>query len=438
VSNTKTRYTFFFWIGIVLILGLNLLLWVYVNQVEKEFATSLSTRLTSTNKSLARQIDEELLGLIIPGERNTLEYFSIYENIDIVRQQDSLQSILILSLNGEILVASPEILSVQKEISHTENVFFIKAKEAKYNTTPPELISGEWFMSSYGPIVDIDGQVVGILVIEAKATYFETLQELRNRLILFSLINFLVIAIIAIFLFRLIDRAFKYQATIKDHEHLVQLGTMAASVAHEIRNPLGIIEGSNELIKKKYGQHDDEIFEYIPGEIKRLTEIIENFLNFARTPKINKSPFPIDQILTRIKIGINPPSKLTIENDGLSAEFLLFTDYNLLEQALLNIIKNAFEAAGAKKAVILKIQRQKGNIKFYIKDNGPGITETELEKIFQPFFTTKERGTGLGLAITKRIIELLDGQIAVKSVMGEGTEFIITLPAPKKKGHDKL
>lgn len=438
MNNSKTQYTIFFWIGIVLILVLNLLLWIYVNQVEEKFTSNLSTRLTSTNKSLARLIDDEFLELVIPGETNSLEYFTIREILEEIRQQDSLQSVLLLSSQGEILVASPEILRLQKEINLTNNPFFDRAKKGFYETSGLEQFSGEWFMSSYGNVKDIDGRVVAILIIEAKATYFETIQNLRNQLFLFSLINFLVITIIAVFLFRMIDRAFKYQATIKDHEHLIQLGTMGATVAHEIRNPLGIIEGSNELIKKKYGRPDDEIFEYIPSEIKRLTTIIDGFLNFARTPNIKITNFPIAQLIDRIKVGISPPNTLIIKNDGPENELILTTDEDLLEQAFLNIIKNAVEAGGENATVVFEVSELKNKIQFSIKDSGPGMEKDELDKIFQPFFTTKEKGTGLGLAITKRLIEMLDGQIIVKSVVGEGSEFLITLPANYKIKKKKI
>lgn len=375
-------------------------------------------------------IDYDLLDMIIPGETNSLEYFSIHEILEDIRDQDSLQSILLLSTQGEILVSAPEILGLQKEISQPNSIFFNNAKDGIYSTSELIQISGEWFLSTFGPVTDIDGHVVAILKIEAKATYFDTLQNLRNQLLIFSLINFLVITIIAVILFRMTDRAFKYQATIKDHEHLVQLGTMAASVAHEIRNPLGIIEGSNELIKKKYGEQDDEIFEFIPSEIVRLTNIIESFLNFARTPVINKTEFLLEPLIARIKVGINPSENIILENNKMGISIL--TDENLLEQALLNIIKNGIEAA-ADKSVQLKIEESKNKIRFIIKDGGKGIEKEELKKIFQPFFTTKEKGTGLGLAITKRIIEMLSGTISVKSEIGIGSEFIISLPHNSKK-----
>ena len=87
---------------------------------------------------------------------------------------------------------------------------------------------------------------------------------------------------------------------------------MSASVAHEIRNPLGIIEGSNELIRKKYGK-EDEIFDYIPIETKRLSAIIDNFLTFARSPQINKKPFKINQLISRLKIGTSYKKNLNIK-----------------------------------------------------------------------------------------------------------------------------
>ncbi|MCB0282970.1 MAG: hypothetical protein KDF60_10355, partial [Calditrichaeota bacterium] len=259
MKTSERKYTVFFWLGIIIILALNLLLWLYVNQVEDRFANELKVRLISSNRYIGRIIDNELLNRIIPGERNSLEYISIQQQIETIRRQDTLQSILLLSADGSILVSSPELLSIQKEVSRRTNSNFITALNGRFNASDPEQINESWYMSAYGPILDLDGFVAGVQIVEAKAAYFSTLDQLRNSLIIFSIINIIVISAIAVFLFRQINKSLQYSVTLRDQEHLVQLGTMAASVAHEIRNPLGIISGSNELIKKKYGKNNDEI-----------------------------------------------------------------------------------------------------------------------------------------------------------------------------------
>lgn len=427
--NKTKRYAFFFWLAIGLILILNLLLWLYLNQVEERFTFNLKTRLLIENRSITRTVNEEYLTSIIPGQTNSLEYISVSQTLDDIRRQDSLQSILILTTEGEILVASPEIIGLQKESIRSDNEFFTRALKGNFITSDIQETGSEKFMSSYGPITDIYGKIIGVQIVEAKATYFTTVEKLRNRLLLFSIINLIVISIIAVFLFRIMNKAVEYQSTIKDHEHLVQLGTMGASVAHEIRNPLAIIEGSNELIRKKYGKKTkDEIFDYIPNETKRLSKIIDHFLAFARTPTINSKTFKLNQMISRLKIGILNTKHINIEFNSFDENITLVSDESLIEQAILNILSNAVDATDEYGSIKIIINETKQNVNIVINNSGPVISPDIKEQIFQPFFTTKEKGTGLGLAITKRSIELLKGKITVESNPETGTSFTIILP----------
>lgn len=427
MKTTKSTYTLIFWIAILFILSLNILLWLYVNQAEKRFADELKTRLLSTNRYISRLIDEELLAAIIPGQKNSLEYITVLQQLESIRRQDSLQSILLLTPDGNILVASPEILSIQKESSRQNNSFFNAASGGNFSTTNAEQVENEWFMSSYGPVTDLDGFVNAVLIIEAKAAYFSTMEQLRNSLAVFSLINLLVIILIAYFLFRFINRTLKYQGTLKDQEHLVQLGTMAATVAHEIRNPLSIIEGSNELIRKKYAKTDDEIFNYIPAETERLNQLIENFLTFSKTPAVHISEFLVKSLFDRMLVGIDSKSAIKIDIDQDLQSTQIRTDENLLEQAILNLLKNAISVSKDSAEIALSAYTRKSYVFIEVKDMGPGIDTAIENDIFKPFFTTREKGTGLGLAITKRIAELLGGSISFKS-NNQGTAFLIKIP----------
>jgi signal transduction histidine kinase len=427
MKNNKSFFKYIFWIAFGIILFLNLLLWSYLNNIEKELNRSLKLNLISENRSVSRLLDIDLLLMIIPGERNSIAYISLLQNLEEIRKQDELQSVSIISLDSEILVSSPEALTTQKKTSKSESDYFRNATNGIIGTSPIETINEEKFITSYGPVMDIDESVVAVLVIEAKATYFETMGTLRNRFLLYSLLTISAIVAIALILLKLINRTIQYQNTIRDQQHLAQLGTLGATVAHEIRNPLGIIEGSNELIKKKYGNPADEIFNYIPAEIKRLTEIIESFLNFARTPSLKISVFSLENLLSRIKIGI-PKNKIESTLFFYKENLELKSDYNLLEQALLNVIINAIEVGIENKLVKIVITKEGKNIIFRVSDSGPGIEKNMLDNIFNPFFTTKEKGTGLGLAATKRIIELLKGDISVETAINSGTTFIIKIP----------
>ncbi|MGD9899730.1 MAG: ATP-binding protein [Calditrichaceae bacterium] len=432
ISTDKKRsnqYAFVLWAGLGIVLLFNLLVWIYLNQVEEKFSDELKDKLNIAGQLMSRLIDPEQIKLLIPGEQNTLQYLYHQQLLEEIRKTNSLQSIILVSPMGEILVSAPERLSTQQVSVISGSPYFKQAMSGKSSVSDLQEFAGEKFMTALMPIKDIDGFPQGVQIIEAKATYFDVIDILRNRLLLFSFINLIVILLIAILLFRVINRSMRYRAAIKEREHLVQLGTMAATVAHELRNPLGIIEGTNDIIKKKYGGSGDEIFEYIPQELKRLVTIIDNFLRFARAPQLQLSRFSISILLQKISVGLNKDELKRLEIIPAADNLEISSDENLLEQSLLNIIINALQASGENGKVTLEIKSgRKNRCRIIIKDSGPGIPNENMNKIFEPFYTTREKGTGLGLAITKRLIEQLDGSISVRNLDPVGCEFVVNIP----------
>jgi two-component system, sporulation sensor kinase D len=425
----SNRYIIYFWIGFLIVIFLNVFVWVYLNQVDKQFENELKNKLLSMSTLISRLIDESEVNAILPNNQQSIEYIYYQQLLDDISQDNDLQSILIVSPNYEILVSAPEILTNQRFINLQTDRIFNTALHGVSAVSDIQNYAGEKFMSAYTPIKDVDGFVIAVLSIEAKANYFHIINNLRNRLLVFSLINSILIIMIAFFLFRMIKKSIQYQTEIKEQERLVQLGTMAATVAHELRNPLNIIEATNDIIQKKYSKNDDELFSFIPEEVKRLSVLIDNFLQFARNPELNIENKTIVQLIDRIKLNFsehdNARLQISILDDPDTA---IKTDHSQLEQALINLIKNALEASNHDEGIkIIFESLKKDKVKITIEDQGSGIQADLIDKVFDPFFTTKEKGTGLGLSITKRIIDQLNGNINIQSKEGKGTkiEFII-------------
>ncbi len=429
------QYAAFFWISFSIVIFLNLFIWLYLGQVEKEFRKELRERMIDINQVFSRLLveiaesnSEMDLGNIMPGDHTTIHYLYYRHLLEDIRQNSELQSIMLVSVSGEILISSPEQILRQSVSSLAQGSEFSRAVTGEIVVSEITEFAGEKFVSAFAPIKDIEGFLSAVLVIEAKADFFTVLISLKNRILLFSLINLFVTALIALFLFRVIRRSIRYQTEIRDKEHLVQLGTMAATVAHELRNPLNIIEASSDVIKKKYGREEDDVFEYIPQEVKRLNILISDFLIFARAPQLSISRFSPADLVRRLEMSAAKDDwkrcKVNISNE--IAE--LYTDMNLAEQAILNVFTNAIEASQANQKVYVNIFAKKKKIVFEIKDDGKGIELQNLNEIFLPFFSTKETGTGLGLAITRRLIDHLQGTIDVQSSIGRGTIVTINLP----------
>ncbi len=424
------RYLIYFWIGFFIVIFLNLFVWIYLNQVDKQFENELKNKLLSMSTLISRLIDDSEVNTILPDNRQSIEYIYYQQLLDDISRNNDLQSILIVSPDYNILVSAPEILTKQRFINLQTNKIFRQALNGISAVSDIQSYAGEKFMSAYTPIKDIDGFVTAVLSIEAKADYFHILTNLRNRLLVFSLINSILIIMIAISLSRVIKKSIQYQTEIKEQERLVQLGTMATIVAHELRNPLNIIEATNDIIQKKYSKNDDEVFAYIPEEVKRLSVMIDSFLQFARNPELKIENKTIVQLIDRIKLNFCEQDitrlQISIIDDP---NMVLKTAHSQLEQALINLIKNALEASNHDEDIKIVFKSlKKGKVKITIEDQGIGIQENMIGKVFDPFFTTKEKGTGLGLAITKRIIDRLKANINIYSKEGKGTKIEIVVP----------
>jgi len=216
-------------------------------------------------------------------------------------------------------------------------------------------------------------------------------------------------------------------------EHLSSIGEMVAGVSHEIRNPLGIIRSSAELLKKKVHKLDpsNTIPDVIIEEGARLNNIITDFLNFARPRQPSLSECKIDEIIQKnIDYLLSDAAKkgyvLDYHRNGDIP--VMLADSDMLYQAFLNILINAMQSMPDGGRVLVDIIEKDNQITVHFKDNGDGIDEAIVEKIWAPFFTTKDKGTGLGLGIVKNIIEAHGGKIEIVNRELGGVDAMITLP----------
>jgi two-component system, NtrC family, sensor histidine kinase HydH len=217
-------------------------------------------------------------------------------------------------------------------------------------------------------------------------------------------------------------------------ERLSSLGGMVAGISHEIRNPLGIIRSSAELLKKKLAQFDpsNSIPDIIVEESSRLNLIITDFLNFAKPRPPHRTACRLEDILEKNIVFITPQLQdqgyIIVKNFAHHLPEIQ-ADSDMLYQAFLNIFMNAIQAMPEGGKIQVNIQSDSRIVAVCIEDEGTGVPEDLLERIWDPFFTTKEKGTGLGLGIVKNIIESHDGGIRVENRKEEpGVRVIIELP----------
>jgi signal transduction histidine kinase len=220
-------------------------------------------------------------------------------------------------------------------------------------------------------------------------------------------------------------------------ERLSALGEMAAGISHEIRNPLGIIRSSAELLKKKVTAIDpaNSIPDIIIEESTRLNGIITDFINFARPRNPNLRPCRIEDVLekniTYLDAQIHE-SDCRIEKRYTNSLPEIMADTDMLYQSFLNILINAMQSMPSGGNIVIDINANGKMITVNIDDEGEGIPDELLEKIWDPFFTTKKKGTGLGLGIVKNIIESHGGSILIANREEKGTRVTVELPVSQK------
>jgi len=221
-------------------------------------------------------------------------------------------------------------------------------------------------------------------------------------------------------------------------EKFASLGQLAAGVAHEINNPLGTITIYAHLVLKSLEADDPrrEDMEVIVKEASRAKQIVQGLLSFAREAKLRPAPTDINELLEDV-LGLvaNQSAFHNIKIRKIFAPRMpaVTADSAQLKQVFLNIILNAAEAMEGRGTITIVTVGGKRKISVKIKDTGPGIPPEIVEKLFSPFFTTKEKGTGLGLAISYGITERHSGKIDVKTKLGEGSTFIVTLPVTEER-----
>ncbi len=239
-----------------------------------------------------------------------------------------------------------------------------------------------------------------------------------------------------------ISRALLYQDLKKKDRQMMQseklaaLGEMAASFVHGIRNPLGIILGSAETLKRRIsGPVQSEMIQFIGEESERINRMLTSFLGFAKPKPPNFREVDLKDILEKTLDLISIPAQtrqVQIEKEFPNGKVLIFLDPEQIREALVNLEMNALEAmpGGGTLRIVLN-QKEKTDVVIRITDTGVGIPPGQESKIFDPFFTTKEQGTGLGLSIVHSVVKNHGGTILVMPNDGGGATFVLTLPLPK-------
>ncbi|MCL4502239.1 MAG: ATP-binding protein [Deltaproteobacteria bacterium] len=393
-------------------------------------------RITLSDPEQSRRLDEVV--------RNTIHGF----HVERLNQYDQEGVFSYSTANLRLGKKCDNVLGVQKALAG-ENYFEMPGYSALWSILWPGSEQVQT-LTAYVPFrlegkgAPLSGPVVGVFEITQNIT--ADLAEISK----FRLIILVTLVVIMGLLFLVLRQIVKkagvilarrqeeqraLEAQLHQSERLAALGEMTAGVAHEIRNPLGIISSTAELLQERLARYEPQnrLARIIVEESNRLNEKVTEFLDFARPRVPNLRLCSLEAVVDRSLEFLEPE----IQRVGVSIirEYrlngrMLAADPDLLHQAFLNLLLNAIQAmpGGGRLTVSTQSgpQGHGGEIRF--ADTGEGIELESLKKVLNPFFTTKEKGSGLGLPIVKSIIETHQGSLKIDSELGQGTVVTITLP----------
>jgi len=230
------------------------------------------------------------------------------------------------------------------------------------------------------------------------------------------------------------------QAEVRRSERLAALGQLSAGLAHEIRNPLGVISASAELIAKNVGDENEvarEVAGFIGSEVNRTNALVTRFLDFARPSQPHREVRDLNDVVQRavqaLRDGMKPDDPTVEVQADLQPIPKFSFDPTLIESSVFNLLSNGREAM-AEGGVLRVETKQVGEYaQITVSDSGEGVSAEQREDIFNPFFTTKAQGVGLGLAMVSKFIDSHNGTITVDSGPNEGATFRVTLPLAQEE-----
>ncbi|RMF61369.1 MAG: GHKL domain-containing protein, partial [Calditrichaeota bacterium] len=410
--------------------------WFFIRSLKADILAQLKEQVQITGDIYATQISNRIItepapieDWFIPG-RNNWNRIALQNLLYEFKSQSKLEDVFIVSPDRARLIGyelSDSAVSYKSHFALNDDLF----REALQGTSPePELrqFANQYFLTTYSPILDLNGDVVAILVTEAPAELFANLLTFERNLLYAATGALGLILVFATLIFLAVRQLFSIQEELQQQRQLAQLGQMAAMVAHEIRNPLSIIKGAADVLQRQYASEGNEMFNFIPEEIDRLNRLVNEFLQFARQKPLKLEPHHPGELLRSLVQQIKD-QRISLEiAENLSPVKM---DRDAFRQVMLNIVDNALKSLGEDGQVFIRCtphQSRSDGMVIEVSDNGCGMSKETLQKIFEPFYSTRATGSGLGMTITKQLVEKMNGSISIESEEGKGTTVKIILP----------
>lgn len=410
-------------------------------QVFRRFVVITALRYGAIKLSNPEQFDtlDRIIRQIIQGMRvesvtifdskiNVISYSTIKEKVgkkDVggIEYQKALEGIT----NSKIITSG----SVLNLLPGTEPVNCRLKTYIPFRQVSPSGKSGDIIMGVIEIVKDLSSDYRAIIRLQGSIIFVSSVV----MMVLFIVLRIIVMNATRKLEERVVERL-QLEEKLNQSERLAHLGSMVATVSHEIKSPLGVIRSTAEILEKrisKVAPGNEHLARIITDETTRLNTITMEFLDFARPQQADLKEGNVNAVVQRALNFIQSKAfeqQVEVQNRLSDGELHASFDEELLYRALLNILVNALQAMpeGGTLLVTTHHDQKTGEVHVNVEDSGVGMDEGKIEQIFNPFFTDKQKGTGLGLSITKNIIDSHNGELRVSSKENVGTTFTVVLP----------
>lgn len=410
--------------------------WLY-RQFAARLDQSLGARLASTAQAASLLVNAESL-VEARGDSVGLNL----DYIDLIladRLQGFIESfgvdeILLLDDRFRLIYDSGETYLVGQAYPYLEqdSGAIRSAIESGGSYSPTIQVGRAYLKRGFAPVVDPYGEWAALLVVEADVDFFELLRTWKRTLTSLTAGIAVILVLLALLFLRLWSAGDRARRLLIHEDKLATLGRMVSQVAHEIRNPLGIIKISAQRLDRASDKPDEsEMVDYILSEADRLDGIVERYLNYAKGRPAERQQVSTEKLIDEVfaEISRTEPERATLEK-RVAEPGTVWIDRARLKQLLYNLIQNSLKA-GARRITVgvgPDSASRRRMVRWTVDDDGEGIAPRQRRRVFEPFYSTRPEGSGLGLSIVRQIAEEHGGAVSLESKPGRGTTVTVLIP----------
>ena len=392
---------------------------------ERRLDEALGQRLLAVASALAVSADADSVEALILGSGGWVWADSLQHRWQRLAEFSDLAEISLVTPEGSLLLTTAANLRVGEtsDFWSLDEVAVGTVRDAMTAVAVPTTRLGNVYQASaHAPLVRDDPYVgpfvQAVITVRGNPDFYDALDALRRGAAVTLAIVLAVLGLVATVLYGLERSVRRARASLVEQESLAAMGRMTAGIAHEIRNPLGIIRGAGQHLQRVLGKAgiSDEVADFIPEEVDRLDRILTGYLAFGRDAEAAPELFGFDAVLRRSAQLVARELEeggVHVELPTAATEAQVCGDPLRLQQVLLNLLLNARDAMPRGGTITLTVAPRAGELTLAVSDegNGPGASP---EQCFVPFWTTKEKGGGLGLSLSRRIVEAMGGSLTLR------------------------